>query len=74
MDLHIAYPCDELVCVLDPKAAMEPVLNARAVHDMQVGIEVRSNGNPEVHWRCGRVERLRRAVIAGFAARGWSMA
>ena len=59
--------------MLDPKVALGPVLNARAVHDMRVDGEVRNNRNLEVHWRRGRVERLRRAVIAVFAARGWRM-
>lgn len=60
--------------MLDSKAALKPVLNARAVHDMQVDGELRDDGDLEVRWRCGRAERLRRAVIAAFAARSWSMA
>ena len=64
MVLHIACLCDELLGVFRSKDPWGPVLSARAVHDEHVGREVRN----------GRVERLRRAAIAGFVARGWSMA
>ena len=69
--LHVV--CSDAVCVLRTRTPLAPVLSGRAVCDAHVGKEVNDEGNREVEWRCGRAEKLRRAVIAAFA-RGWSMA
>ena len=61
------------MCVLRSGTPLAPVLSERAVWDPQMGREVRIKRNREACWRCGRAEKLRRAVIAAFA-RGWSMA
>ena len=72
--LHIAEPSnDGSVRVRASKVALEVVVSARAVHDEHLGKEARSSRNREVYWGCGKEGRTRMAVIAVFAARGWSM-
>ena len=72
--LHIAGPCnDEPLRVRASKVALEVVVSVRGVHDEHLGRETRDDGSWEVRWRCGKEGRLRMAVIAAFAARGWSM-
>ena len=69
--LHIAGPCnDEPLRERASKVALEAVVSARGVHE---GREARNDGNRKACWECGKVGRLRMAVIAAFAARGWSM-